>query len=301
MTLLLAVGSPVVAVLTSDRRLVVNDRPYDELANKATYLVTYDARVAFGYTGFAGHLRGFASQAWLLDALARCLPPDFQIGPVLERLRTVANTEVPRNSCRFTVLFTGFRYLMRSEDVAEPRSIFACLTDDPAYRLIGRDPTAGRFKLVFLTATKPGNYSMSYIEPAGTTAALVGAELEYTRQMVVQARPKAQVRNRMVALMRRAAAAPQSMNYIGPDYTSIIITADLNEPAHAEYHPPRNTRFPAPTTSTYYLPAYVAPPGLTVSGGQVVPVIPRVPRDAECPCGSLFRFERCHWPGTSRS
>ncbi len=119
MTLILALANSQQAMQLSDRRLTCTDGTvFDDSSNKATVLVCANGRFAVGYTGLADYC-SFRTQAWLLDSLSECGPPDFGCAELICRFMQKAKHEFASHPdlCqlspvqkRLTVMFTGYLY-----------------------------------------------------------------------------------------------------------------------------------------------------------------------------------------------
>ena len=111
--------------------------------------------------------------------------------------------------------------------------------------------------------------------------------------------PAVAVRDKCVAVIRAAADSTRSRGLVGKQLSSLIVPGDPTESVVAEYHSE------APTPEIY-LPNHVistSTVGVAFKGvafgsrdseGDPVLLVPRVGRNARCPCGSGKKYKHCH-------
>jgi hypothetical protein len=110
--------------------------------------------------------------------------------------------------------------------------------------------------------------------------------------------PRRAIVDRVVGMIRNAAESPEARGLIGRNCMATIISADPSVDSEGEYHPKgTSARHYMPSTVTTRPDVSFMTTGAFVearSSGQTVPFIPKVGRNARCPCGSGVKYKKCH-------
>jgi len=116
MTLILTLANSTQVIQIFDRRLTSAGKIITDNANKAITFECPDGRFAVGFTGLARSGQ-FNFEPWLVDALGKCAPPDFQIREIIGRLASLLTTLfsthpdiklLPAFDRRLSVILSGY-------------------------------------------------------------------------------------------------------------------------------------------------------------------------------------------------
>lgn len=310
MTLVIGIANSEQTILMSDRRLTSNGTVVEDESNKTAIVLLPQARLVTGFTGLGqiGTIPNrfgppppgaFRTSWWLLDQVRKAAPPDYMAEPTVRRFSTLATEEfrgLPgRPSAKdrlLAVMFVGYDYSThkngpflrnvfnfgRRTMVARDEFIVDDSPPDRAFMV-----AIGAFGVLDLPAVKPSADRLRELAELGhPPSALVGKGVE---------------------VIRLAASQPESANTIGSNIMSVVVPADPTEPVRAEYHPdhassaifsPDLIDLRTPDRGGLLLGGFQfksgppnGPPGHSI-------VVPRVGRNAPCPCGSGKKYKRCH-------
>ncbi len=290
MTLLLGAANNSVALIASDRRLSWDGEVVDDEANKATILVTRDARVALVFTGLA-RWQGFSTERWLLEVLCDAAKQTAEILPMLDYLESRANTDLKCLSgleperARLGIMVVGFTY---GPDGPSPAGwLLSNLKSD----VDGTD-----FSRFTLNAGDPENPVL--VRLAGTTAGVPSTSTTQLGTLLASHIPVAGLEGKVAHMIRVASAAPKSGGVVGPQGNVCVIPADTNMEMRSTYYSAAASRV------VYGANSIIATSGTGafMMGGSVMSVghalppanVPKVHDHAPCPCGSGLRYEQCH-------
>ncbi|MBN2896922.1 MAG: SEC-C domain-containing protein [Campylobacterales bacterium] len=301
MTLILALGNSEHVAQISDRRLSCNGKLVDDESNKCGVLVCLNARMTFGYTGLA-KWENFSTIDWLLKALHHAASPDFTIGEILERLKVTATKtfredprliNIPMVHKKLAVMFSGFINL---DGCIKPGC--AILSN---YHNFANNTSFAQAQEEFsinYTSAKEGESNPTLVQRVGNWHAMKDSEIDELRTFLSDKKPDAAIIGKACEIVRDIADRPKSSGTIGKQLTTIVISSDPNKPINTDYSTSR-------VKSETYMPAmvYLLPDQhMTVSNVTVRPVesdtppisIPKVGRNAPCPCGSSKKYKHCH-------
>ena len=299
MTLVLVLGNRQNVILLSDRRLTLPDGTIAASdSNKASVLITKDARLAIGYTGFAGFGASisnlgppasddFKTAWWLADALSKISDsPDIPARDLIERFVVVAQQDI--NQLKISEasrgLFFGFagysytttatrlfmRIVTNLDETSKPTGTFR-LQETPDYEEI------------------PPAYMQAY----GNYRGLDPDGMRELGELVQELKPAQALMGKATEVMRDAARSRKSGGLVGEDINATVLPRDPNINAVSYY-------FPSAASSTLYGPNII-----DISRGQVlmdscviyhdsIAVVPKVGRNQPCPCGSGKKYKWCH-------
>jgi len=233
-----------------------------------------------------------------------CGPPDFQSVHVLHRLREAANRKFREDRTlkrlseaerRLAFIFGGFCY-----DETGSHPVGAILTNFSGF--------AGPGDLPF----KPDEFVLRELQmDAPTRVGFAGAwpsirpeDVSQLNNMLEQGKPAGAVIEKAVSAIHAAAESSDANNTVGGQINSITIWADRTKPIDTAYHVRESS-------AISYSPnwALLTSTGTMVAkGGMVFPsdnsgkiatdappiAVPKVHRNAPCPCGSRIRYRNCH-------
>lgn len=281
----------------SDRRLTSNGKLIDDEANKAIALTTPDARLTVAFTGLA-KAGSFHTRDWLMDAIHDVARSDQSAEGIIKRLANVATKkftetdavrDVPQASRRLDIVFGGY-----SLGSVPPKMFYANVSN------LRGDGTIGKFDVEWWIERRPFERSPTFLRSAGFDVATDDKNAAH----VIKALQKMIDPQDLLAVLHshavKVADSPASKGMIGKQFDTIIVDRDGADPIALGYE------------SDIAKPVSFSPSTITIAGpGQImmtkdlkfwtddpdaVVVVPRVHRNAPCPCGSGKRYRECHRP-----
>lgn len=312
MTLHLTLFGSDYAILISDRRLSNNGKAITDEYNKATVLEFDDARLVCGFTGIAtiGNIKRptFSNQDWLLDALHETAPPDYLSVPTLLRLKDHCSKAFREHSAlkslssdnsKLAFLFAGFNY----DDQANSLTAHRCAAVLTNFRGFGGvDDLPG----------EPNDFVLREIDMSRNTRvgvfgqwpAISPQDIADLNGMLGSNKPADAVLARAIDLVSTAASKEKAENTIGQQLNTSVLPADRSKPAQCAYHVQEaSTIYYQPDhailTSTHQMMLKGTMIYASDVSGNHAPtappiVVPKVHRNAPCPCGSRIRYRNCH-------
>jgi hypothetical protein len=309
MTLVMSLFGDDFTILLSDRRLSCDGKVVDDESNKAAAIVMEDATLACAFTGLA-RCKGFSTQDWLLDALLECAPADFLSVPTLQRLQRRISTEfaenkdlrsVPGDLKRLAVLFAGFHFA--------PEGVFrvsALLTNFAGFAGPGDLPYEPKeFVLREIRMDTPSRVGF-----AGAWRAVSDDDVASLNKMLAAGNKANAVLGKAIDLFHKIADRPSSGGLIGGQLNSIVVRNSRPSPIETGYH----VRNSSPISYMANLAILTRAQTLLAKGGmmhtsdevgRLLPnappsVVPKVHRNAYCPCGSKKKYSKCHGRRSNR-
>lgn len=299
----MSLHGPDYTILISDRRLSANGRTIEDESNKATSIALQDARLLAAFTGLAQSNR-YRTEDWLVDALGECAPPDYLSLSTLQRLRDSISrnflddpdiAHLPPETKRLAILFAGFHY-----DSGKAYPVSAILTNFAGFAGPGdlpRSPDDFVLREVKMDqATRVG-----FI---GAWQSVSGDDIQSLNKMLFEGKKAGAVLGKAVDLFHEIGVRPSSLGTIGGQLSSIVLNADPRLPIESNYHVLRSSPI-------VYSPNHVVltrSQQLLTKGGTIYAsdtngaplrnappmAVPKVQRNAPCPCGSRLRYRKCH-------
>jgi hypothetical protein len=319
MTLILSLANRQFTVQLSDRRLT--DFPpihgggeprnvLTEEANKAGALVCGDARLAYSCTGLAftgpPDRRTFDTRLWLLRAILKAAPPEYQIEFITERFRQIASREFltnphilsrPKCERKLSVMLSGFWNTTLgcipagwvstnfqqnfdlgtgTQDPAEPWDEFRC------WRWHQEAPPIGPY---------------AHVERLGRWRGVPNVSMDRLLDRLRQDRPVDAIIGSALKVIHQASDADITENTVGKQISVVVVPMDVCE----------SVRFSSESnvvTDDVFVPDVLVAIGphtchwmslkLTKPATSESPhpaSVPRVHRKALCPCGSGRIYE----------
>lgn len=301
MTIILALGNNDQVIQISDRRLSNNGRMLEEESNKVGVMTCINARVAFGYTGIARY-HSFRTFDWLLTALSEAGPPDYIAHSILERLKENATQTfqehpalrlAPRSAKKLSILISGYVY-----GNGRPQLGYAVISNyvdlNTGHQF---DTTQDNFTSRFFSAIDVST-NPTLIERVGNWHGISERDMYQLRQILNERKPCKAILDVAIDLLRELSDRPESANSIGKQLTSISISPNLQEPVLTDYHSNVVMRGSYMPANVVLLPNQ----SFTISNISIAPVeddtppmsVPKVNKNAPCPCGSRIRYKNCH-------
>jgi hypothetical protein len=300
-TMIITLGNVRNAILVSDRRLTLPGGGYDDESNKAFVLTTRDARMAIGFAGLAeAPTLRFKTRFWLAQALAEVAPPNHTIVEMLPRLKARADRDI--SALRVTdkrLSITGVGYIYPN---GQPRLAFFRLSnfESPDMQPLVADRAARQFQEWTWWAEEDvpsamlGNISGFFMLPSQAQSVW-----DETKEWVRTDKPSEAIVSRTVKLIRLTADDRKTQGSVGRQCMSVVISSDPTVQPTSRYHT-------SEVKATSYMPGSIDARGgphpvlavMDASFGAVdeaVPtVVPEVPRNRPCPCGSGRKYKYCH-------
>ena len=299
MTLILATICPAYGVLVADRRFTPLTSGADDERNKIVTAAGDNGRVAVAFAGLARVAAAFQTGDWLVDALYDSLNPHGDIGRMIEGLRGRADTafeRLPTHARKepLSIVGVGFSY---TQD--PPLPIFFVVTNDRRQALVKWDEFGGMRFGLSLGTNIARRYEDAFMLAYGWTQGVETTELVEIQDLARQAKPPEAVKSKAAELIQAAASRTGSARKIGRQCGAAIVPVDPGSPIRTDYIVGANS-------SVAYMPSHVTTHGAVKdarmwSEDRSPVTVPKVGRNAPCPCGSGKKYKRCHYrPQTAR-
>ena len=288
MTLVSAAANMTGTLMQGDRRLSADGKPVPLEVTKVGCVFWDDARALVGFSGLA-ELHGIGSMhQWLPEAIGRVVGNEPTIEPSLvsvaeELSRVYAGQPAAFRSIALSVLFCGYQYRQGSAG-QESRVISRTLS--------GPDPSGAFCITDHLATARP---SSAYYAAIGQTQSLASADVEGFAQLVLENKPWRAQAAKLAEVM--VAARSTVSDVVGGDFSILYLPRELAKPVEADY-------YSSVVTSERFYGFYVDPTtvmtdwSVDVQSSKTGPTlnlaVPRVGRNAPCPCGIGEKYKRCH-------
>jgi hypothetical protein len=310
-TLILALGNSEQMILVSDRRITGHPDLDSDESNKATVLVCANARFAVGYTGLASTVDGFTTEKWLLDRLKDAAAPTYDAYSLLQRFRDLVSEDFRKNPVlsrlspalrRLGIMFSG--YLDHHDP---PLTGCAIVSNFQDYTTGAESPEAwDEFRIKHWQEKRPLAEEFTWVQHLGAWRVTQQADVDELRAMLAERRPARAIVDKAVNLLREMSERPAARGTVGKQANAVVIPRDPSQSSYSSYHS-------AVVGYRAYVPnmAFLGGPGarslvmgLTMElkiDGRPTPAlfVPKVHRNAACPCRSGKRYRECH--GRSRA
>ena len=159
------------------------------------------------------------------------------------------------------------------------------------------DETVEEFNISYSSA-KEGELNPTLVQRVGNWLAMTDKDIDDLRELLFLGKPSQAIVGKALEVVRDIADRPKSAGTIGKQLTSILIHKDPNLAVNSSY----STDLVKPET---YMPALVyLKPGMHMTVDNIslrpaeedtLPIsVPKVRRNAPCPCGSNKKFKHCH-------
>ena len=299
MTFAIVLGNTDQIIQASDRRLTAaNGDLVDDAANKAGHVLCDDATFLYCFTGLARVGNAHITSRWILDALSEAAESGHSYYDLVRYFADISTRFFARskflqrlspNARRLTVMFTGYRadgHILNSlisnfqgfgtyMDNAEAHPAFTFLTFKSTYSAAERNPTL--------------------IQAIGQFGALMPDDEAQLRVMLERRAPTEALRQKAVSLIQDISDRPRARGTVGKKVTTArlrrshpfapVVGFGSNEAERA-----------LPLLNQVYL--MTGSPGIRIADAQITTqtaaFLPRVHRNAPCPCGSGQRYRLCH-------
>jgi hypothetical protein len=294
MTLILGGGNSEYAFLVADRRITPCVQDDDEEVNKTIALYCGDARAAITFTGLARH-HAFRADLWILSTLRDAGPPDYTLTGILDRLANAATRQFAswwnQPFGGLAIMAAGFQHIGRHQSAP-----FLYTVSNYAQRRVAGFSGLTRSVIRDHFTVEAGDTGTGcYMTTAGHTLALSERALSEVADYIRSRKPSRSVVAKVAAEIQACSRSKNGAGVIGPQCSSVVVPQDPMMPFEGQYHTSR-------PTETYFVPArVVVRPDEDLAVSQIairtrgrVAALPRVGRNAPCPCGSGKKFKKCH-------
>lgn len=296
MTLIIGGANTEFAFLVSDRRFTYTNRYRDDEKNKLIAFTLRDSRCLVAFTGLA-EWEQFQTAHWLTRALSDAAVPDLTLPTTMTRLTQAATEQFKTLNCRadvkrLSIVASGYWH-----DISPARAFFFRISN---FETNGQYYTEAKpeFTLLHRVQGGPASGEPHFLFAAGARVALP-SDWKSIADLLKDRKKAEAIVNKTVSVIRAAADSPKAGGTIGKQCNSGFIERDTPRTA-VEYHPVSGS-------SVIYMPDVVVRNGRMgiVSRGAKIEafhddgtprqqVIPRVHRNAPCPCGSGKKYRECH-------
>ena len=297
MTLLACVANQTHTVFAADRKLVGSST--DDEVNKVTVFVAADARTVVGFAGLAtvGSPPTFRTHQWVTETLAEVAPPDCLIQPTIERFSAAATgiysaIAAPRVSRVTGFAFAGYRYEVHGTEL---RLSFL-------HRVVHNgDITTEQFR-AYDNTVRIGR--QAYVAAYGSgLEAIDDSQVRDLLSLAEADKPATAILGKLIDTMYAVASSPKANGTVNKQCSAVILPSDLAAEPIVDY-------FSGWTTNHYYYPNFVAARcdgvaavpftdlnvevGSSAAGPTAHLLVPKVPKNWPCPCGSGTKYRHCH-------
>jgi hypothetical protein len=310
MTLILTLGNRDQFIQISDRRVTYGSgKSTEDEYNKAGVLVCRNARFIFGFTGLAA-IGEFRTQHWLLDAIYASGPPDDTAPEIFRRLKKRATQDFQANATiqslksqerKLSIMFSGY---LNTFD--PPLGVCAILGN---YSLPNTGASGAgvytadvldRFYWRTSREKRPLDGEMTFIQRIGMWPAMTKDDETALRVLLEQRKPARALIGKGIELFRSMADRPKADGKVGKQLTWICLPQKPDSPITTGY---------SSDTITWqsYIPdtVWLLGQGRRRVNRDMVfqpthpentrPLcVPKVGRNAPCPCGSGRKYKYCH-------
>lgn len=304
MTMILSLANRDNVIQLSDRRLTEQGTVITEEHGKSGFLLCANARFAFGLTGIA-KIGELMIRRWILDALLESGPPDYLILNVLERFRERATAFFKNHRIlqrfspeqkRLTIMFSGYLHMH------QPPMIGCAIVSNfqnPSMN-ISTISAWDEFTASYTSEKKPRHDTISMVKRVGAWPAMSEEDVNKLRPMLIARKPAKAIIDKAISVLLQMAEKPEAFGTIGKQITWIRISSDISQGIESGYYSnvPSNAVFmPSAVIVTSKENRFCYDePSVSAVDPSTTPsmVVPKVHRNAPCPCGSGKKYKLCH-------
>jgi hypothetical protein len=301
MTIIIALGNNDQMIQISDRRLSSNGKMVEEESNKAGILFCNNARMTFGYTGLARYGK-FSTINWLLKALHDSAKPNYTIGEMLERLKANATETflkqpdlklADKQSKKLSVMFSG--YINIDGSIKQGCAILSNYHD---FKTNNAFPIAQEyFEVNYSSATKGVEWP-TLVQRVGNWQALTNEYVEELREFLIKKKPPIAIIGKTIEIIKMMSDSPKSAGSIGKQLMCVTVPRNIESGVECNYY----SDYAKPETFFPDIVYAMPTQHMVVEKISIQPIepttpplsVPKVSKNAPCPCGSKKRYKHCH-------
>jgi hypothetical protein len=276
----------------------------DDKTNKAGSLICADARFFFGFAGLAS-AGEFKASKWILETLFSSGPGDYTAWNTLYRFTERATKDFNELSAlknlskvdkRFSVIFSGYI------DLHNPPLAVCVIVTNFQNALNGIDSSEAwdNFQIFHTQEKKSRAESFDFVNRIGMWPAMTDNDVISLRLLLSERKPARAIIDKGVELVRSMADRPSAHKTIGKQITSICLPRDIKKQISVDYHTDKVThesKLPSQVISISDSEHLIMmEPILKVQNSDGTPgvFVPKVSRNAMCPCKSGKKYKYCH-------
>ena len=294
MTLILAAMNRHFVVQVTDRRLTSGKKVVDEEHEKCFSLTLPGFRLSVAFTGLATVAK-HTTKIWLMEQLG-------ELARSTQEPIALLNALAEKLTERFSTL-PAIRSLQASQKVLTISIVGFNLSRIPPVGVaaeVSNSPAPGEpFRVRFMSLRDDAPEDWTWVGVFGSGGLAARGFEDRIRERIEVGAPAWGVRDMLEAMVRRSADDPRSAETVGKQLDSIILHSDASKPIEGGGSTMVNQ-----TTARMPSTVLINPDGsaLLVTDFQIedmsdepsAMVVPKVHRNAPCPCKSGERYKNCH-------
>lgn len=304
MTLLMSLFGNDYTILVSDRRLTSGSKIQDDEYNKAATIVLEDATLACAFTGLAT-FGNFSTQEWLLDGLFDSAPPDFLSIPTLNRFKEKISLQFSNykdlqklslDSKKLAILFVGYHFTK-----TDSYPVGAIITNFSGFSGPNDLPFQPNDFVLRKIIVNSASTRVGY---AGAWGAVKDSDIKPLNDMLIAGKRPNAVLNMVVKVFDDISLRSSSHDKVGRQLNSITIYANRYTPSESQYHVKKSSPifYQSNIAILKSNMQFMTKKGMVftsnIEGEPILDsppiVVPKVHRNAQCPCGRKVRYRNCH-------
>lgn len=282
MTLIIAAGNNNFAVLAADRRLTCDGRIVEDEANKSTIFACPNARIAISFTGLAKY-GSHSTENWLLEILRKILQSSLEIDDVIEKFKSEASLYFGKLNLHdsnrlLTFIFLGYTYGEQIE--------LRCWTVSNNHK------NNREFKL---EEHIPDRSSGILLRIEGSQRHVYKSDLLKIREMLETNKPSHALQAKAYHTIKKTAAIDP---VVGQQANCTVIYKNTNQKMLSTYYSAHASRkvYGANSIFGFSTDGAMVTLGSELIVGESLPptTVPKVEKNALCPCESGLKYRECH-------
>lgn len=301
MTLIVVLSNEDQVIQLSDRRLSNDKNIVNEESNKVGFFEFENARFVYGYTGIAEYNK-FKAKDWIISALTKSACQGYDSERIFKQIQEEATRYFktspdlrslhPRDK-RFSVMLTGYLYPYGGYEL--PLAVSVIFSNYQNFKTgLNADEATEEFQPIYFQEKRPNNGKFTFVQSIGRL--LTGHQVNALRLLLDSNTPPEALIGKGIEIIREV--SDLTVKPIGKQITALTLPRDLRKGSSESYHShiPYHSSFMADIVSVY--------PGrcMAIKDMELSPVtkdsstllIPKVGRNARCPCNSGKKYKRCH-------
>jgi hypothetical protein len=310
MTLIIGLGNTEYMLQVSDRRLTSDGLTVDEESCKGASFICENGRFVFGFTGLA-QVGGLIIRRWIMDRLLESGPPEFTAKNILHRFTVRAShdfctgapfSKLAASDKRLSIMFLG--YLYHHEP---PMAAYAIITNYQDFTT-GRDsPEAWTdFRDYYWNEKRPYKGEISLVQRIGVWQAMPEYRVPQFRCLLEEGKPFQALVGKAVEFLRQVSDERVSKGTVGKQISWIVVYRDPTRGIQSGYESAKNVhQVWMPGGCTVTQKASFAFDDISLAAVDPITTrpmaVPKVHRNAPCPCGSGKKYRKCHGRSSDRA
>lgn len=298
MTFCLALGNADQIIQVTDRRLTdFSGKLFDDSSNKSGHAICDDAAFLYCFTGLATAGTAHTTSQWIMDALCDAAQNSHFYRALVDYFAEKATEYFQKSNFingispaarRLTVMMTGYtanNYIFNT--LVSNFQDFKNFIDYPVAQ--------SRFTVHAERTTIPASDNPVVMQVVGQFKALTDQDVSQLSGMLERRAPAEALRQKAIALIQEISDRPASQGTVGKKLnTSRLLYSGPTGPisGYASDEPEKTLHL------IDRVDLRTGAPKILISAPQISAqnpiVIPKVHRNAPCPCGSGKKYRDCH-------